>query len=251
VASDKTIAWVMRLKPGCDEKLPELTKGSHVYVIKRDDGFYLYLPFDEAGESYEKVTDVAQEWIPLLNGAYVSTEDFSGPMELDSFNVSGIDAEGNLTDRIVNAGTAHLRIRGGTFTMQAEVWRNGELVIDEETEQQELIGAMATLLEKVKDSDHKKQALIIIGTKPPTWTQLFVAFELVEDDVGGSMFDMGWISKDDANLFGWTLNNHETLGIDGRHGPKKGYKPPPKPMTHEEAVRLIKKLILAWINHSG
>ena len=70
-------------------------------------------------------------------------------------------------------------------------------------------GPMVPLLVAAQSDIRRQQALAIIGKQHPTWSELYVAFEIVQSDVGGSMFDSGWITKADANLFTQNANNHD------------------------------------------
>jgi hypothetical protein len=67
-----------------------------------------------------------------------------------------------------------------------------------------------------------RDALVIIGRPNLTWSELYLLFELVQAEVGGEMFDLGWISRRDADLFTHTANNYSALRSNGRHGKDKG-----------------------------
>ena len=99
-------------------------------------------------------------------------------------------------------------------------------------------------------SPRARDALSIVGRPTLTWPELYLLFELVQADVGGQMFDLGWISCNDADLFTHTANSYSTLRSDGRHGKDRG-EPPAHPIQHDMAVTLGCGLVLAWLRHVG
>ena len=91
-------------------------------------------------------------------------------------------------------------------------------------------------------------ALVISGRPTLTWSELYLLFELVESDVGSKMLDFGWIKNSEKKLFEHTVNSYSALRSEGRHGKDKG-SAPSKPMLLNDATSLIKRLVLAWLNH--
>ena len=106
------------------------------------------------------------------------------------------------------------------------------------------------LVQAASLSPRAHDALSIVGRPRLTWSELYLLFELVQADVGGQMFKLGWISRNDADLFTQTANNYSTLRSDGRHGKDRG-EPPAHPMQHGIAVTLVCSLVLAWLRHVG
>lgn len=60
------------------------------------------------------------------------------------------------------------------------------------------------------------------------------------------MVNAGWIAEGDLELFRRTVNNYNALGIQARHA-KKEWAAPANPMTHLQAVALIRQLVGAWL----
>lgn len=78
---------------------------------------------------------------------------------------------------------------------------------------------------RMKEASHnraKADALTLVGRPSPSWSELYLIFELVEANVGGRMFADGWIGRTEANLFTRTANSYTALGMAGRHGKDRG-----------------------------
>jgi hypothetical protein len=91
------------------------------------------------------------------------------------------------------------------------------------------------------------RALRVFAQGSVRWSGLYHAFEIVEASVGGRMYDEGWITRQDANLFTWTANSPAVVGEEARHGHQRN-DPPPHPMSEDEAQRIIKTLITRWLD---
>jgi len=91
-------------------------------------------------------------------------------------------------------------------------------------------------------------ALQIYGTTPIGWTTLYMVFEVVRSDIGGSPAKRGYVSKAEESRFTGTANNSRSL-IDGmRHGrpPEPGWNAAVALNLYEAQV-LIMKLLRKWI----
>jgi len=71
--------------------------------------------------------------------------------------------------------------------------------------------------------------------------------EIIELDVGGSIYQEGWTNKSEATRFTQTANSAEALGDAARHA-KKHVAAQPKPMAIQEAQRFIRLLLEKWID---
>ena len=80
------------------------------------------------------------------------------------------------------------------------------------------------------------------------WSDLYHAFEIVQGAVGGQMYQLGWISREEANPFSWTANSPDAVGEQARHGHQRN-DPPPNPMREKDAGKLIRHLVewLEWM----
>ncbi len=68
--------------------------------------------------------------------------------------------------------------------------------------------------------------MALIGRPSPTWSELYLIFELVEANVGGRMHTEGWIDRTEKKLFTRTANSYTALGREGRHGKIVAMLPP-------------------------
>jgi hypothetical protein len=91
------------------------------------------------------------------------------------------------------------------------------------------------------------RALRVFAQGSVRWGDLYHAFEIVQASVGGRMFDYGWISRQEANLFTWTANSPAVLGEQARHGHEQT-EPPANPMAEDEAQQLIRDLVSRWLD---
>lgn len=91
------------------------------------------------------------------------------------------------------------------------------------------------------------RALLVFAQGSVRWSDLYHAFEIVQTSVGGRMFDEGWMSREDANLFTWTANSPAAVGEQARHGHQRA-QPPPHPMSNDEARRIIINLVKGWLD---
>ena len=90
------------------------------------------------------------------------------------------------------------------------------------------------------------RALQLWGNGPMDWVNLYRMFEVVESDVGGQMYQAGWVTKKEIGRFTGTANSMKAIGDDARHA-KPNLQPPSKPVTLEEARELIAHLVREWL----
>ena len=155
----------------------------------------------------------------------------------DSF---GIDANGKVVRTIVRAGVGVARAKGG----HAKISMNGIAEPDRR------MGSMTALLMEAAKNKAKADALALVGRQSPSWSELYLVFELVKANVGGRMLSEGWIAKNDATLFTRTANSYTALGKTGRHGKDRG-DPPSIPMHQKAAADLMRVLVCRWLRDTG
>lgn len=221
------------------EDLPYWLDGHDVLVALRDDTFVLVIPASVIGEDYKSVRKYAEEQLQLINGIGRLFSSSFQPLSL-SGKIFGLDADGTTTQTIIALGTAEYQEKPGT--MRAIL--GGNIQSDPRT------GTAMPLIKAATISRQAKDALIIVSRPILTWSELYLLFELVQSDIGGKMFEIGWISKDDAELFTHTANSYNSLRTNGRHGKDRGV-PPHKPMELYTAEKLIRNLVLNWLQHKG
>jgi hypothetical protein len=107
--------------------------------------------------------------------------------------------------------------------------------------------AAADWLSLARSDESVSRALRVFAQGSVRWGDLYHAFEIVQASVGGRMFDDGWIGRHEANLFTWTANSPAVVGEQARHGHQRN-DPPPNPMREAEAHRLIRVLVVRWLD---
>ena len=212
--------------------------GQDAYVAKRDGAFVLVISSAIIGDNYEPVRAFAEEQLELINGAGRLLSSSFRPLPLAD-KLFGVDSAGTVLHTVVAVNPAEMRVKAGSV----------RAVVGGKVQPDPREAAASPLLRAASSSPRARDALIIVGRPTLTWSELYL-FELVQADVGGQMFDLGWISRSDVNLFTHTVNSYSTLRSDGRHGKDKG-EPPANPMPHGVAITLACGLVLAWLRHLG
>ncbi len=231
-------AWIVPLK-GHEfdfEDLPIYLQGSPVSVVKRGPSYFLRLSAEVTGPSHEHVTAIAEEYVALVNGLSAVLLQGVRPCELEGGAYFGIDSADNVAHTVVPVGTAEARCKAGHLTILV----NGVAQPDSR------LGTMTGLLRAAIASPPKADALAIVGRTLPSWSELYLVFELVEANVGRRMYEERWISRADAKVFGQTANSYTALGRAGRHGKDRG-NPPKAPMAQPEALKLMRALVGKWL----
>ena len=59
-------------------------------------------------------------------------------------------------------------------------------------------------LRLVHSNETVSLALRVFARGSVRWSDLYHAFEIVQASVGGRIYDEGWITREQANLFSWT-----------------------------------------------
>ena len=218
------------------EDLPHWLAKQDVHVVKRDDNFVLVIPTSLIGESHEPVRAFAEGHLELINGIGRLLSQQFRPVALTD-KLYGLDSDGTIINTVIAIAGAEMRIKGGMLRVN-----NGGMLSSDPRD-----GAAAPFILAAESSSRRRDALIMVGRPELTWSELYLIFELVEADVGGRMFDLGWITKPDANLFTHTANSYSVLRNEGRHGKDRG-DPPTIPMQKSAAQNLMRCLVAAWLS---
>lgn len=234
--------WLIRLKGerfDLEDLEKELTCPS-VRVFERGGYYYLWSQeVDESFETAEQVYDYAEDkLIPAINGIMrVRYPDFRN-VEVDAI---GEKKEGGSTAHSVfvrvRVDTARrVRCRASVTVVKAD----GTVVYDSS----ESIPAKGSQwLEVLLRDKWCLGAFCQFGTKPNDWVTLYKIYEIVESD-GAPITN--WVSKKQVERFTRTANSFEAIGLDNaRHG--KYIPPPSKPMSVQEATRLIGIILERWV----
>jgi len=93
-----------------------------------------------------------------------------------------------------------------------------------------------------------EKVLRMYGSSDLNYRDLYVIYEVVEDDLGGidAAAGVSGINKTDLKRFKHTANSVAVLGDAARHG-AESTDPPKQPMALEQARTIIDKLVRAWI----
>lgn len=221
------------------EDLPLWLAGQDVHVATRDNMFILVIPSAVVGENYEPIRAFAEGQLELINGIGRLLSSTFRPLSLAD-RLFGVDSAGAVLHTVLGVNPAEERDKARSVRAVG----GGKVQPDPREAAASPLVRAASLAPRARD------ALSIVGRPTLTWSELYLLFELVQADVGGQMFDLGWISRNDANLFTRTANSYSTLRSDGRHGKDRG-DPPAHPMQHGIAVTLVCGLVLAWLRHVG
>ena len=79
----------------------------------------------------------------------------------------------------------------------------------------------------------------------PTWMSLYKVYEIIRQDVG-DMAAAGWAKRGEIRAFTQTAQSAEALGDAARHAASK-FAPPDTPMTHSDAVTLLRSILQRWL----
>jgi hypothetical protein len=199
----------------------------------------LVIPTSVIGESNEPVLAFAEDRLPLINGVGRLLSSEFRAVSLTG-KVLGLNSSGVVCHTAIAVGNAEMRVKASAVGIAI-----GGAALPHPAE-----GLAAPLFVAASYSARAHDALVIVGRQDHTWSELYLLFELVEADVGGEMYERGWISKADANLFTRTANSYSALRSTGRHGKDTG-DPPRNPMEHAAAVSLVRALVLAWLKFVG
>ncbi len=210
--------------------------GCTVQVLQVGGGYQLALPSEVAGSSHERVLEVAVAFVELINGAASLLIDSYRPIELAKGAFFGVDADGTVLSTVVPVGAAEERCKAGHITA----------VVGGATQPDSRRGQLARFVESARRSVAAKDALALVGRPSPTWSELYLIYELVEANVGGRMYSDGWISRSQGERFARTANSYTALGRASRHG-RQTSQPPGQPMTQREATQLMRTLVQAWL----
>jgi hypothetical protein len=100
---------------------------------------------------------------------------------------------------------------------------------------------------KLADDHEEVEEAFGLIQKGFSWRNLYAIYEFIQDDIGGSISDEGWVSEDKIDRFTATANSRELIGDEARHG-NYGEANHSDPMSHGEAVSLIENIVKKWLN---
>ena len=244
--------WHVRLKGEAFdlEDLGELVASPDLRVIKEGADFFLEsVTFERLGGSVA-VLEEAQRILPWLNGA----------AKLKRHGFRDVDADGHLIEFSAGGGQKKELVLGGSITPRGRVTHvvvepatldlriripTPPIVVDGQPMSPEP-GTLETdrWLELAARDPDVAEALATFGSRPHDWVSLYRVFEIIERraDIVGS----GWASRKETERFTRTANHPDAAGPDARHA-RSSVQPPPRPMTPEEGIELIRRILAGWL----
>lgn len=216
------------------EDFPKWFTTPDLQVVEGSDGYYLRSELLGAIEDADQVRASARELLESLVGAAKLYRPSLGAIGLNAVVKEGENERRHVY--VYLSGAIQMRSKVST----AKLTINGK----EETPQ---IPRPALWAAIAKDDEKVRQALRFWVKGSENWADLYKVHEVIESDVGDAIYTNGWASKIEVTRFTRTANSVEALGDQARHA-KKYAESPPKPMTIQEAKRLIKRLLEKWID---
>ena len=215
------------------------TRGQSIVIQKRDDCYVLSMPSQPEDRDYNALYLFAQEQIEVLNGIGHLVDGGFRSVSL-SDHLFGVDEEGVRCTTAITVHSLEGRIRAGILRVAI----NGELGPDP------IELAASHFLRAATASDEAFQALAVVGIDAPTWSELYVAFELAKSGTGGAIERVCDVTTVELERFRRTANSFKILGRLARHGPKP-HVPPDDPMQYCEALQFVRGLVRAWLKHAS
>ncbi|MBW8831652.1 MAG: hypothetical protein JF606_19975 [Burkholderiales bacterium] len=236
------VAWVTELT-GHEFDLEDLvhwTSRNAFNVLKASvedlpDKYHLRLPISLVGMDHKTVIQRAEQVMVALNGLGAILAPNYGGVEFSS-SMNTVDGTGQRRDAVMSLQGTTIRTAVGRLNAIA----NGQAMADSSK------GMAAQILAEADGSDAVHDALVLMGRLKPTWSELYVAYELVETNDADPMYSEGWIDRTALALFKRTANSRTALGVHARHG-EETKDPPPKPMPYEDALGLVRTLVNRWL----
>jgi hypothetical protein len=216
------------------EELPVWLADGELTVIEENGEFFLTSPLlDQLVES-EDVRRAAAEYIEVLNAL--------GKLAWSEYrNVS----LGSLY-RIANDGTLehHETLRDGATARDKAKATVTKADGSEPPDARR--GLLTQWLTSSAASERIGRALGYLADDRLTWSDLYRATEVVQEDMASGLHERGWISRNELSRFMRTANSRSVLGRQARHG-SEPTDPPRNPMSFEEARTTVLALLREWL----
>lgn len=235
--STEWVSWVVKLQGSISdlEDLAYWTTGNPVHVRKEVGGQYeLLIPMSESDSDVQgALRHIGKQVVGLNAIGFLFGDGFQGVADV---GIAKIDITGKKRHFFVFAQGIDSTLRIGRPTISFD----GQLAVDP------LKGMAKAFMEISASSNAIMDALQLVGRQSPTWSELYVAYELVEANGGINLADAGWINGKTLTLFKRTANSYAALGPCARHA-NSSHEPPSLPMTLGDATVHIRRLVRAWI----
>lgn len=199
-------------------------------VVKEEGSYYLTSPLFDSVPDVADAYTLAQQVLPLLNGAAgINIPNFE-PVKL--------------------SGSAKRQNESGTSTQAAQSISAGARIRREISPASlEQSPDIDSWMVRARMDTYARRAMELYGSLEHSWRNLYIILEVMEESCGGDkhLLAASWLPDEaEIRLFKYTANNWQALGSEARHG-KEQWKPPAKPMSLQDARELIRLTLLAWL----
>lgn len=218
-------------------------------IVVEDGRTYLQASaLDHAFQDGGRLVTLASDLLAQLNGHAMLDDSGYRPVKLLNRFVDGptrthhvVGDEARTREHVaVVVGTAEARL--GALTARIAI--NGVPVTPTPTGPKRLASAAA-------NSDAHDLFALIGNSGALGWDPLWKALEIIKVAVGGkaALIDIGWVTDDDLDVFGYSANHPDASGVDARHARRPpGGKVPNRIMSIEQGQQLIRDLARRWLD---
>jgi hypothetical protein len=224
---------------GADMDLRQLSQSyptGPVRVEEREDTYYLVMESDIQRDDADILADSAKVLATMVAIMLTDGANFRSP------TIHGITKmlDGKLVT-IVNITVSALA-RSAMFVNVRLIGPDGEIVQNKGPTQDQITFQLA------RTNEPLRRALVIYGSLPHTWINLYKVLDAIRDGNGGmdGLKAKNFVPASDIEKFKATANSYKALGLEARHGLDEGV--PAARMTLQEAQEMFRKLFQAWIN---
>jgi hypothetical protein len=218
------------------EDLATLLPTGDVRVIREGDGFYMNAEELDNPPSGKAFHEVAEELLVRANGL--------GRLMKPEFTPVGLtgryEQEGNVS---VVLATAAIAVGKARLSATAIV-RNPDGTV-----QPQPPPATVAYIALAARNEDVAEALEIMGrAQPLNFAELYKVYEIIEHTGNlKAVMKSAAVAATTTRLFTRTANHPGASGETSRHA-RSNEQPPAKPMTLDEARRLIRTLVIAWMD---
>ncbi len=223
--------WTVRLRGDRADlvHLPGRFSSGPIQVVEESDQYYLHSNELEdvqvIGDARERVCRL----VDSMNGALALL--VPGYKPIEAYSLETKTADGSFA--VCNRASEMVTFR--------EPVLDAGLLLDD----------TAPRLVSLSDEDPAvADVLRLLGKGRPDAVTLYKLYEIISDDVGGDSVITKvhqWVSRTELARFTNSLNNRKVLGDDARHATQK-FSPPRNPMSLDDALTFVRKLIINWLH---
>ncbi len=231
--------WLIQLT-GDNYDLEELSKSlqspelninqeGEIYILKSSD-------FNSLSDA-DKVREKASEILCLINGSASLTQGMRKPLEIA--HITLVRDDGTRNTFINLTATVNVRASVGVVKL-------GQDGTVQEIRPSDIVPSW---VHAAQHDASVARVLELFGSSSREWVNLYMIYEIIEDDVGGVDYIQrnGWATKKAIRRFKHTANSYSALAEKSRHAIEKT-DPPKDPMSYSEAKSLIESISKSWLH---